>query len=46
MIMPAVVFCIAGWEELQTASYKFRGDIIVLNRQKSKTISCERLGNF
>ena len=46
MIMSAVVFCIAGWEELQTASYKFRGDIIILNRQKLKTISCERLGNF
>ena len=46
VIMPAVVFCIAGWEELQTASYKFKGDIIVLNRQKSKTISCERLCNF
>ena len=35
-----------GWKELQTASFKFRGDIIVLNRQKSKTISCERLYNF
>ena len=46
MIMPAVVFCIAGWEELQTASYKFRGEIIVLNTQKSKTIFCERLGIF
>ena len=44
--MSAVVFCIAGWEEVQTASYKLRGDIIVLNIQKSKTISCERLCNF
>ena len=44
--MSAVVFCIAGWEELQTASYKFRGDIIVLNTQKLKNISFERLGNF
>ena len=32
--MQAVVFCIAGWEELQTASYKFRGKIIVLNSTK------------
>ena len=46
MIMSAVIFCIAGWEEQQTASYKFRGDIIVLNRQKSKNISFERLYNF
>ena len=46
MIMLAVVFCIAGWEELQTASYKFGDNIIVLNRQKSKDISCERLCNF
>ena len=46
MIMSAVVFCIAGWEELQTASYKFRGDIIVLNTQKLKNISFERLGIF
>ena len=44
--MQAVVFCIAGWEELQTASYKFRDNIFVLNRQKSKTISRERLCNF
>ena len=44
--MQAVVFCIAGWEELQTANYNFRGDLIVLNRQKSKTISRERLYNF
>ena len=29
--MSAVVFCIEGLEELQTASYKFRGNIIVLN---------------
>ena len=35
MIMSAVVFCIAGWEELQTASYKFRGEIIVLHTLKS-----------
>ena len=40
------MFCIAGWEELQAASYKFRGDIIVLNRQNSKTISSEKLCNF
>ena len=46
MIIQAVVFCIAGWEELQTASYKFRGEIIVLDTQKLKTISCERLGIF
>ena len=46
MIMLAVVFCIAGWEELQTASYKFRGNIILLNRQKSKTVSRERFCNF
>ena len=46
MIMLAVVFCIAGWEELQTATYKFRGKIIVLNTQKSKTIYCARLGIF
>ena len=46
VIIPAVVFCIAGWEELQTASYKFRGDIIVLTGIKSSTISCERLCNF
>ena len=46
MIMLADVFCIVGWEELQTASYKFKGEIIVLNTQKSKTISCKRLGIF
>ena len=46
MIMPAVVFCIAGWKELQTASYKFRGNIIVLNTQKFKSISFEILGIF
>ena len=40
------MFCIAGWEELQTASYKFRGKIIVLNAQNLKTISCKRLGIF
>ena len=36
MIMPAVVFCIAGWEELQTASYKFRGC------QRSRRYTLER----
>ena len=46
MIMPAVVFCIAGWEELQTASFKFRCKTIVLKAQKLKTISSERLGIF
>ena len=34
MIMPAVVFCIAGWEELQTARYKFGGNIIVFEYTK------------
>ena len=46
MIMPAVVFCIAGWEELRTASFKFRGKTIVLKAQKLKTIYSERLGSF
>ena len=46
MIMPAVVFCIAGWEELQTASFKFRVKTIVLKSQKLKAIYSERLGSF
>ena len=46
MIMPVVVFNIAGWEELRTASFKFRGKIIVLKARKLKTISNESLGSF
>ena len=46
MIMPAVVFNIAWWEELRTASFKFRGKTIVLKAQKLKTISSKSLSSF
>ena len=46
MIMPAVLFNIAGWEELMTPSLRFRGKTIVLKALKLKTISNESLGSF